>query len=152
MERRVWAACRRSGWTRSPVACCTHGVGVSCGQGLRELVLKEGVRGSEGRCRVGEGAGPLRSPGAGPYTCSRLGRLPLCFLYPVCLLCVPTTVTLTTLLTPDVWAFFHTGQFSATPAPCPNPILMLTGISDDPIGLGLSPGRLPLTLDANCRQ
>lgn len=66
------------------MACCTHGVGVSCGQGRRELVLKEGVRGSEGRCRVGEGAGPLRSPGAGPYTCSRLGA----FLFVFCILCV----------------------------------------------------------------
>ena len=41
---------------------------------------------------------------------------------PVCLLCVPTPVTLTTFLPPDVWVFSHTGQFSATPAPCPNPI------------------------------
>lgn len=41
---------------------------------------------------------------------------------PVCLLCVPIPVRLTTFLPPDVWVFSHTGQFSATPAPCPNPI------------------------------
>ena len=66
------------------MACCTHGVGVSCGLGRRELVLKEGVRGSEGRCRVGEGAGPLRSPGLA-RTHSPVSAA---FLFVFCILCV----------------------------------------------------------------
>ena len=56
--------------------------GVSCGQGWRELVLKEGARGSEGRCRVGEGTGASALSGGWPSCIlpESPGHFPLCFL------------------------------------------------------------------------
>ena len=126
MEWQVWAACRRNGWTRSPVVCCTYSRGARCGQ------RRAGV-GSEGRSqrkwREWRGLCALlvlvltHSAVSGPLSslfCVKR-NLHSC-TPPVCLLCVPTPVTLTTFLPPDVWVFSHTGEFSATPAPCPNPI------------------------------